>query len=69
MKSDAIIRREGFQALKGKLSPVELERFIVILNRENFDYTKWRASLFEDIPLEDIAQKADQFSRELNEES
>lgn len=69
MKSDAIIKKEGFEALRGKLNPVELERFIVILNRENFDYTKWRSSLFENMPLEELAREADQFSRQQNEES
>ena len=45
MKTDAMIKKEGFQALKEKLDPVEFERFIVIINREKFDYTKWRKNL------------------------
>jgi len=60
-----IIKKEGFQALKEKLDPVEFERFIVIINREKFDYTKWRKNLFEDLSLEELASKADQYSRNL----
>lgn len=64
MKTDAMIRKEGFQALKEKLGIVEFERFLVIMSREKFDYTKWRKSLFEDQPLEELAKNADEYSRE-----
>ncbi|MGR3292644.1 MAG: hypothetical protein ACUZ9M_01350 [Candidatus Scalindua sp.] len=65
MKTDTMIKKEGFQALKEKLDPVEFERFIVIINREKFDYTKWRKNLFEDFSLEELESKADQYSRNL----
>ncbi len=67
MKTDAMIIKEGFQALKEKLGQVDFERFIVLINREKFDYTKWRKDLFEDMPLEELAQKADKFSKSLND--
>jgi len=63
MKTDAMIKREGFQALKEKLGIVEFERFLVILSREKFDYTNWRKQLFEDLTLEELAKKADEYSR------
>lgn len=66
MKSDTILKYEGFPALRAKLDPVELERFIVLLKRESFDYTKWRKDLFEDLSLEELAEKADQFSQGLD---
>jgi len=34
MRADNIIKKIGFNALAEKLDPVELERFIVLLNRE-----------------------------------
>ena len=64
MKTDAMIKKEGFQALKEKLGEIEFERFMVIINREKFDYTEWRKSLFEDMPLEELARKADEYSTE-----
>lgn len=64
MKTDAMIKKEGFQALKEKLGEIEFERFLVIISREKFDYTEWRKSLFEDIPLEELARKADAYSTE-----
>lgn len=65
MKSDTDLKQEGFQALRSKFDPVELERFIVILKRESFDYTKWRKSLFEDMSIEELSKKADKFSKGL----
>ena len=36
-----------------------MERFIMPINREKFDYTKWRKDLFEDMDITDLADKAD----------
>ena len=64
MKTDTQIKIEGFQALAQKLDPVEVERFVVMLNREKFDYTKWRQNLFENKTLEEISAAAEKYSRE-----
>ena len=40
MKNDALLKQEGLNILKEKLGLVDMERFIVLLNREKFDYTK-----------------------------
>ncbi len=63
MLSDAIIKQTGLEALKEKLGTVEMERFVVLMNRENFDYTKWRRSLFEDMDIEELADKAEKYSK------
>ena len=39
------------------------EKFISIINREQFDYTKWQQNLFEDMPLEEINKAAAVFSK------
>ncbi len=62
MKTDTMIKQEGFQALKSKLDTVEVERFIVLINREKFDYTKWRKNLFENMTIDEIADKAGKYS-------
>ena len=41
MKTDTIVKQEGMNALISKLGYVDAERFIVLLSREPFDYTKW----------------------------
>jgi hypothetical protein len=66
MRTDNVIKREGFSALAERLDPVELERFIVLLNREKFDYTKWRKDLFEDMTIDQISEEAEKFSAGLD---
>jgi hypothetical protein len=62
-KSDATIMSEAMQALHSRLSPVEVEKFVVMLNREKFDYTQWRENLWQDETLESLSAKAQQFYR------
>ena len=66
MRTDSIIKKVGFSALAEKLDPVELERFIVLLNREKFDYTRWRKELFEDMTIEQISEEAEKYSAGLD---
>ncbi len=54
MKSDQEIRREGFDILFKNMDNVEAERFIALINRDRFDYTKWRQPLFENMTPEEI---------------
>ena len=42
MKTDTIIKVEGMEALIAKLGHVDAERFVMLMNKEPFDYTKWR---------------------------
>lgn len=64
MKTDAMIKREGFKVLKEKLGLVEFERFLMIISREKFNYTEWRKNLFEEESLEDLAKKANTFYKD-----
>lgn len=65
MISDTLIKQKGFELLTENLGLVEMERFIMLINREKFDYTKWRQELFEDMTLEDLSIKANNFSKNL----
>ena len=58
MITDTEIRLKGVQVLAEYLGDVEAERFIALIQREPFDYTKWRQCLDEDLSIEDISQKA-----------
>ena len=59
MRADTLIREEGMKALSDKLGLVEAERFIALVIREKFDYTKWQENLYEDMTLKELSQKAD----------
>ena len=58
MRTDTIIRHEGTQVLMDNLGLVEAERFIMLIQKEPFDYTKWQENLFENMSIEEISQKA-----------
>ncbi len=59
MKTDTIIKREGINALISQLDYVDAERFIVLITKEPFDYTKWREqSLDEGLSVRQLSQKA-----------
>ena len=58
MITDTEIRLKGLKALTASIGDIEAERFISIIQREPFDYTKWRQSLDDDLPIEEISIKA-----------
>ena len=57
MKTDTDIRSEGIRALMQALGTVEAERFIALINREQFDYTEWRKSQWRET-VESLATRA-----------
>lgn len=66
MKTDTVIRQEGMHALIAQLGYVDAERFIVLLNKEPFDYTKWRAQyLDENLDVRQLSKKAMAYSEKL----
>ena len=58
--TESVLLRTGMQVLIEKLGTVEAERFISLLLREPFDYTKWRTeNLFVGITVEEINAEAE----------
>ncbi|MCL2349645.1 MAG: hypothetical protein FWC50_15450 [Planctomycetaceae bacterium] len=53
------------KALAQLLGIVEAERFVALIQREPFDYTEWRQSLFEGVPLDIFLENAWQYSEKL----
>jgi len=58
MRSDVHIRHDGFKALFSQLDPVEAERFLVMVQQGNLDYTEWRKKLWTNQSIDEISQKA-----------
>lgn len=56
--TDTELKVNGLKILAERLGIVEAERFITLMLREPFDYTKWRKELFEDISLEELHRRA-----------
>jgi len=58
MITDTEIRIKGLQVLTKYLGDIEAERFVALIQREPFDYTKWRQDLDDDLPIEAISRRA-----------
>jgi len=62
MLTDTVLRDSGMKILKEKLGLMEAERFVTLILREPFDYTKWRQDhflkKFEDMSVEDVSKLA-----------
>jgi hypothetical protein len=49
------------EILSQHLGMVEAERFIMLLQREPFDYTKWQEHLFENMSVEELSKQAAEY--------
>ena len=63
MNTDAVIRAAGMDALIERLGLIEAERFIMLIQKDAFDYTKWRENLFVDLTLEELSQQAMEYRK------
>jgi hypothetical protein len=60
--TESVLLKTGMQFLIEKFGHVEAERFVSLLLREPFDYTKWREeNLFVDMTVEEINAEAERF--------
>jgi len=58
MITDTEIKQQGIHILSQYLGDVEAERFISLIQRDRFDYTKWRQGLKEELRIEEISRNA-----------
>jgi len=58
MMTDTEIRVKGVAALSSTLGTVEAERFIALILREPFDYTRWQQNLFEGLSVRKLCSAA-----------
>jgi hypothetical protein len=58
MITDTEIKVKGIHLLAKYLGDVEAERFIALIQREPFDYTKWRQGMDEELSIEEISRSA-----------
>ncbi len=58
MITDIEVKIKGVQALTESLGSVDAERFIALIQREPFDYTKWQRTLWEGQSVEELSRNA-----------
>jgi hypothetical protein len=63
MKIDSEIKMLGIEVLNRHLGVVDTERFIALIQREKFDYTKWRQNLFVGMSGEEVSKRAMEFQK------
>ncbi len=56
--TDTEVKLKGIKALTESLGNVDDERFITLIQREPFDYTKWQRNLWEGQSVSDISRNA-----------
>jgi len=58
MITDTEVKIKGVLALTESLGNVGAEKFIALIQREPFDYTKWQRKLWEGLTVEEISRNA-----------
>ena len=56
--NDTILLNTGMKVLIENLGLVEAERFVYLMNKEAFDYTKWHTTLYEGMSVREISAMA-----------
>jgi len=56
--TNTVLVNTGMKILIEKLGNVDAEKFISLIIREPFDYTKWQKDLFEGMSIEEISDEA-----------
>jgi hypothetical protein len=58
MMTDEELKVRGVRALIAALGDIEAERFVRLLTRAPFDYTKWERTLWPDVSVEELSRQA-----------
>ena len=58
MITDEQLKVEGLKALTEALRDVQAEKFIALVMRSRFDYTKWQRKLWVEKSVEEISDAA-----------
>jgi hypothetical protein len=63
MKSDSELKKQGLELLIAALGEVDAEKFISLIIKEQFDYSKWQKSLWSDKTIDEIHEKAANYAK------
>lgn len=63
--TDSELKSKCFMILAEQVGSVEMDRFVMLLNRDAFDYTEWRKdNLFPGETVDTLFDKIKAYSRE-----
>ena len=58
MKTDAEVMHRGFESIFSSLGMVDAERFIMLIKRDQFNYTEWQKQLWPGESVESLSALA-----------
>ena len=61
MRTDTVIKVEAIDLLLRTFGVLETERFITSIKSNNFDYTEWQKTLWNDKSIEELHKMATEF--------
>lgn len=64
IRTDTVVKNDGMKALLETLGKVDAERFISLIIKEPFDYTKWQNDLFTNLSIKELSNAAMEFVQE-----
>ena len=65
--TDSELKSKCFTILAEHVGNVEMERFVMLLNRDTFDYTEWRkTNLFQGKTVDSLCDKIESFQANRN---
>jgi len=64
--TDTEVKQKGLGALIDALGEVDAERFIMLLNREPFDYTQWQKNIYSNLDVHELSKRAMQSRNDRN---
>lgn len=64
--SDATILKTGYETLFNALGAVDAEKFIALVNKDRFDYTKWQESLWHGKSVNELYEESKEWYMNTN---
>jgi hypothetical protein len=61
--TDTILKYEGLKALNDRFGPVDMERFLVLMSREQNDYTQWHEQQPDTMSVREYSAEAMEYQR------
>lgn len=56
--NESVLQKSAMKCLIDNFGNVEAERFISLVIKEPFDYTKWQETLYENMSIQELSKKA-----------
>lgn len=56
--NETVLKQSAMKCLIDNFGIVDAERFISLIIKEPFDYTKWQESLYEEMSVKELSNKA-----------